>query len=95
MGVLDRAAHLHEQLQSLADAEEVLAVDEALDGLAATDAQAAELVKLRYFGGLTIDEAANALGISAATAERHWAFARAWLYRAITGNDRPSAVSPH
>jgi RNA polymerase sigma factor (TIGR02999 family) len=67
------------------DSEEVLAVDEALAGLAATDARAAELVKLRYFAGLSIVEAAEALNISARSADRLWAYARAWLRRAIAG----------
>jgi RNA polymerase sigma factor (TIGR02999 family) len=65
------------------NAEEVLAVDEALAGLAATDAQAAELVKLRYFAGLTIPEVAELLNISPRSADRLWAYARAWLRRAI------------
>jgi RNA polymerase sigma factor (sigma-70 family) len=68
------------------DAEEVLAVDEALADLAATDAQAAELVKLRYFAGLSIPEAAEALNISSRSADRLWAYARAWLQRAIGGS---------
>jgi DNA-directed RNA polymerase specialized sigma24 family protein len=62
---------------------EVLAVNEALDGLASADEQAAELVKLRYFAGLSIPEAAEALGIGARSADRLWAYARAWLRRAI------------
>ena len=73
---------------NLADAEcpdEVLAVDEALAGLAAADAQAAELVKLRYFAGLSIPEAAEVLGTSPRSADRLWAYARAWLRRAIAG----------
>jgi RNA polymerase sigma factor (TIGR02999 family) len=65
------------------NAEEVLAVDEALAGLAATDAQAAELVKLRYFAGLSIPETAEVLNISPRSADRLWAYARAWLRRAI------------
>ena len=64
--------------------DELLAVHEALDRFAAVDRQKAELVKLRYFAGLTIDEAAEILGISPATAKRYWTFARAWLYREIT-----------
>jgi RNA polymerase sigma factor (TIGR02999 family) len=63
--------------------DEVLAVHEALDALAARDPRKAELVKLRYFVGLTIEEAAEILGISAPTAKRDWAYARAWIYRAI------------
>lgn len=64
--------------------DELLAVHETLDQFAAHDAQKAELVKLRYFAGLTIDEAANVLGISAPTAKRYWAYARAWLFREVT-----------
>ena len=63
--------------------DELLAVHEALDRLAAQDARKAELVKLRYFAGLTIDEAADVLGISAPTAKRDWTYARAWLFREI------------
>ena len=63
-------------------ADDLLALDEALDRLAADDPRPAELVKLRYFAGLTVAEAAAALGVSAATADRHWAYARAWLLRA-------------
>jgi RNA polymerase sigma factor (TIGR02999 family) len=64
-------------------ADELLAVHEALDGLAAADPQAAELVSLRYFVGLSIPDAAEVLGIGARSADRVWAFARAWLRRAI------------
>lgn len=65
-------------------AEELLAVNEALDALAEHDARKAELVKLRYFVGLSIPEAAEVLGISEATAKRDWTYARAWLFLAIT-----------
>jgi RNA polymerase sigma factor (TIGR02999 family) len=61
----------------------LLAVDEALDRLAQVDAQVAEVVKLRYFMGLTIEQAADVLGISVRTANRHWSFARAWLYQQL------------
>jgi RNA polymerase sigma factor (TIGR02999 family) len=61
--------------------EQLLAVHEALDKLAAEDAPKAELVKLRYFVGLSVEEAAEVLGISAPTVKRHWAYAKAWLYR--------------
>ncbi len=67
------------------DAEEVLGVSDALAGLAAADAQAAELVKLRYFAGLSIAEAAEALNLAPRSADRLWAYARAWLRRAIEG----------
>ena len=63
--------------------DELLAVHESLDALAAHDTRKAELVKLRYFVGLTIEEAAEVLGISAPTAKRDWTYARAWLFRAI------------
>ena len=67
--------------------EEILAVHDALDQLAATDDVAANLVRLRFFAGLTMQEAAAALGISLATAERYWAFARSWLYAELTRED--------
>jgi RNA polymerase sigma factor (TIGR02999 family) len=70
-------------------AEDLLALDEALDRLAAKDPTKAELVKLRYFAGMTIDEAAAALGISAATAKRYWTYGRAWLYEAIARGSAP------
>jgi RNA polymerase sigma factor (TIGR02999 family) len=59
---------------------DVLALDAALDRLAAGSPDKAQIVKLRFFAGLTMPEVAGALGISLATAERHWAFARSWLY---------------
>jgi len=65
--------------------DELLAVHEALDAFAAHDARKAELVKLRYFAGLTIEESAEVLGISAPTAKRDWTYARAWLFREIRG----------
>jgi len=71
---------------NLADPErpdEVIAIDEALAGLAAADPQAAELVKLRYFVGLSVSDAAATLSISPRSAERLWTYARAWLRRAI------------
>ena len=66
-------------------AEHLLALDEALTRLAAQDAQAARLVDLHCFAGLSIEQAAEMLGISARTAYRDWSFAQAWLYRAIRG----------
>jgi RNA polymerase sigma factor (TIGR02999 family) len=73
-------------LAAAGDSEEVLAVDEALAGLAAADARAAELVQLRYFAGLSLPEAAEALNMSPRSADRLWAYARAWLRRAIGGS---------
>jgi RNA polymerase sigma factor (TIGR02999 family) len=65
--------------------EDLVALDDALDRLAGEDRLKAELVKLRYFAGLSLAEAAAALGLSERTAGRHWAFARAWLRRAVEG----------
>jgi RNA polymerase sigma factor (TIGR02999 family) len=66
-------------------ADELLAVDEALERLAREDPQAAELVKLHYFAGLTVEQAAEPLGISPRKAYRIWAYARAWLFRSLGG----------
>jgi RNA polymerase sigma factor (TIGR02999 family) len=78
---------LHEsRIELAAPSDEILAVHEALDDLAAEDATAAAVVKLRYFVGMTIPEISEALEISARSADRHWAFARAWLKGAIRGN---------
>src|SRR5262245_11727092 len=66
-----------------ASEDEVLALDEALQRLGQHNRPCAELVKLRFFTGLTMEEAAAALGIAERTAHRHWAFARAWLYDAL------------
>ena len=64
---------------------DVLALDEALSKLAALDPEQAQIVELRYFGGLTVEETAAVLGISPATVKRHWAMARAWLKQALEG----------
>ena len=73
--------------------DELLALDEALGRFAETHPQKAELVKLRYFAGLTMEEVAEALGVSKATAERHWAYARAWLFRRISSGDSPGGAT--
>jgi RNA polymerase sigma factor (TIGR02999 family) len=65
--------------------DQILAIDDALAKLACGDPAAARLVELRYFAGLTVDEAGKALGISTATAYRHWNYARAWLYSELQG----------
>ena len=67
------------------DDRQLLAVHEALDQLAAEDPAKAELVKLRFFVGLSVEEAAEVLGVSAPTIKRHWAYAKAWLYRQMAG----------
>jgi RNA polymerase sigma factor (TIGR02999 family) len=69
--------------------EELLALDEALARLAAEDADAARVVDLHFFAGLSIDEAAEALGVSRATAYRQWAYARAWLRCELGGEGNP------
>jgi RNA polymerase sigma factor (TIGR02999 family) len=66
--------------------DELLALNEALEQLAIEDPVKARLVELRYFGGLTSDQAAEVLGISPSTADRHWAYARAWLQTAVRGS---------
>jgi RNA polymerase sigma factor (TIGR02999 family) len=68
-----------------AASEELVELDEALGRLAAVDPVKAELVTLRYFAGLSEEDAAAALGISRATASRYWAYARAWLIDALDG----------
>jgi RNA polymerase sigma factor (TIGR02999 family) len=70
-------------LLTLVTPDQLLAIDDALSSLAVNDAAAAQLVMLRYFAGLTVDEAAKTLGISTATAYRHWKYARVWLYREL------------
>ena len=72
-------------------AGDLLALHEALDRLAAEEPVVAEVVKLRYFAGLTAEQAASALGISLRTANRHWAYARAWLYQRLNPSGDPSA----
>jgi RNA polymerase sigma factor (TIGR02999 family) len=67
--------------------EDLVALDAALDRLKTVDSQAVELVHLRYFAGLSIPDAAEMLGISPRTADRVWAFARAWLHHEIAGKD--------
>jgi RNA polymerase sigma factor (TIGR02999 family) len=69
--------------------DDLLALNEALEQLAVVDPQAAELVKLRYFAGLTTEEAAEVLGLAARTAYRTWSFARAWLYRRLHPGEEP------
>jgi len=75
-----------EGLSSADDAppDDLLDLSDALDRLAAAYPQCAELVKLRFFAGLTLDESAAVLGLARRTADRHWAFARAWLFDALS-----------
>ncbi len=71
--------------------EDLLALDEALERLAAEHQACADLVKLRFFAGLSNKDAAAALGISTSTADRYWAYARAWLFEALRPDDPPTA----
>jgi RNA polymerase sigma factor (TIGR02999 family) len=86
------AKHGARQRQELPDVaapqadDELLALNEALEQLAIEDPVKARLVELRYFAGLTSDQAAEVLGISPSTADRHWAYARAWLHAAVRGD---------
>jgi RNA polymerase sigma factor (TIGR02999 family) len=72
---------------------DVLALNDALEKLEQTDRRKADLVKLRFFAGLTMDEAAEVLGISVATAHREWNYARAWLHQEIAGQEKVSEKS--
>jgi RNA polymerase sigma factor (TIGR02999 family) len=87
-GSRTRVEFREEVLAAPEDSDEILAVHEALAGLTAVDPQAAELVKLRYFAGLSIDETARALSISPRSADRLWSYARAWLQRATAETER-------
>jgi RNA polymerase sigma factor (TIGR02999 family) len=82
-GQLDRRDVDEAQFAAPAASDTLLAVDEALAGLAAVDTQAAELVKLRYFVGLSLPQAAEVLNISPRSADRLWAYSRAWLRQAL------------
>jgi RNA polymerase sigma factor (TIGR02999 family) len=73
---------------------DILALDEALTKLAATEPAKADLVKLRFFAGLTMPQAADALGVSLATAERYWTFAKAWLHSEIADPPPDSSAAP-
>ena len=70
-------------LAAAVDSEEILTLEEAIRRLEEEDPSAAKVVQLRFYAGLSVDETADALGISASTVDREWAFARAWLRRAI------------
>jgi RNA polymerase sigma factor (TIGR02999 family) len=81
------------QLACAEPREDLIALDEAMSKLERTDATAAKLVALRYFAGLTLAEAAQALDIAPRSADRLWAYARAWLHREIQGEEAESADS--
>jgi RNA polymerase sigma factor (TIGR02999 family) len=79
---LDEAALVTE-----ARSEELLALDEALEALAVQDPRKSQIVELRYFGGMTVEETAEFLKLSPRTVEREWTMAKAWLYRALSGTE--------
>jgi len=81
--------HEAEVMLPAGEAERVLALDEALQRLAAVDEEASRIVEFRFFAGATEEEAARALGISPATARRRWAFARSWLKRDLDAGLEP------
>ena len=78
-------SRLDTEAMALPRGADVIAVDDALEKLAKLDREQARIVELRFFGGLTVDEVAAALGVSAATVERKWRAARAWLHRELSG----------
>jgi RNA polymerase sigma factor (TIGR02999 family) len=92
-GDLDRVEVELTELPTRMAADDLLALDEALQRLQQEDPVKARLVTLRYFAGLTIEQASEVLGISRVTAFRYWTFARAWLHREIRGEPQGSAKS--
>jgi RNA polymerase sigma factor (sigma-70 family) len=84
-GELQRVDLLEADLATSLPPDELLALDDALSALAAHDPTAAELVKLRYFAGMSVEQAADALGLSRTTAYRQWTYARAWLFAQLRG----------
>ena len=87
----------HPDLDALGAAdspEELLALHDALERFAAHDPVKAKLVELRFFAGLTLEQAAECLGISLSTADRGWRYARAWLYAAMAGDDSGKKIPP-
>ena len=88
-----RRLHLDDLNLSVAEPpDEFLILNDALDKLAQEDPACAELVKLRFFAGLTLDEAAETLGVARRTADRSWAFARSWLFVALRRGEEPGAT---
>ena len=90
-GDLERQSLEEDQIAAPEEAGDLIELDAALDKLAQKDARKAELIKLRYFAGLTQQQAAEALGIGVSTADRDWAYARAWLFREMQGERGASA----
>lgn len=82
-GGMERTSRDGLELAAGMEDQQLLALDEALDRLAEHDSNKAQVVKLRFFAGLTNEQVAQAMGISEPTVKRHWAYARAWLFRAM------------
>lgn len=87
-GEMDRVAVEWSELPTRMTPDELIALDEALAEFRRQDPLKAQLITLRYFGGLTIEQAADALEISRVSAFRYWTYARAWLHHALTGENR-------
>ena len=85
----DRVRHDLDQIQPAAPvlSDDLVALSDALDKLAKEEPEKSEVVKLRYFAGLTMEQIALAMGVSLATANRHWSYARAWLYKEVSKGD--------
>jgi RNA polymerase sigma factor (TIGR02999 family) len=81
------------EINSPIPSDDLLAINEALEKLEAEDPSAAQLVKLRFFVGLSIPDVAELLGVSLRSAEREWTYARSWLHREISNGDTPVAES--
>jgi len=81
----------HVDAVTVAPPDELLALDEALERLGHRDPVAGQLVKLRYYAGLSLEQAAEALGVSTATAYRHWTFGRAWLHSQLLADEEPGS----
>jgi RNA polymerase sigma factor (TIGR02999 family) len=88
-----RRIELNEAQRILESSDDLLLLDDALQRLAAEDATSVEMVKLRLFAGLSVEEAADALGLARATAYRHWSFARAWLRCELGEDGQPENLS--
>ncbi len=82
---------LHEEIVPAAEGPDLLALNDALSRLAKIDALKAQIVELRFFGGLSVDESAEVAGLSAATVKREWLLAKAWLFRELGHNSPPDS----
>jgi RNA polymerase sigma factor (TIGR02999 family) len=94
-GDLQRVRFREAEIAAHLPSEQLLALDEALQELATTDPETAELIKLRFYTGLSHTQACQVLGISHRTADRRWAFGRAWLYRALQDGSTETSASTH